>query len=156
MRVPDDADRDFTAGCLVVEDGKLLLMKHSKLGMWLQPGGHVEEAETLEETAIRETLEETGIQPEFHPDFVPDTSYEEKSFDLPRPFSVNLHQIRDGHWHYSMLYLATKKSEQDASHFHEHDGIEWFSRQELEELEKIPENVRRAGIEAVKYLLEDF
>ena len=37
-----------------------LLLKHIQ-GHWSFPKGHIEEGETLEETAIRETFEETGI-----------------------------------------------------------------------------------------------
>lgn len=54
----------FTASALVLtpdEDG-LLLVLHSKLGRWLQPGGHFEptDADPLA-AARREVLEETGL-----------------------------------------------------------------------------------------------
>lgn len=40
----------------------LLLVRHAKLGRWLQPGGHIEEADaSLERAARRELEEETGI-----------------------------------------------------------------------------------------------
>ncbi|MFB6294692.1 MAG: NUDIX hydrolase [Candidatus Nanohaloarchaea archaeon] len=148
-RLPEDADRDFTAGCLVVQGGDLLLMNHSKLGMWLQPGGHVEEDETPDETARRETREETGITPEFHPSLQPPQSQDD-SYNLPRPFRVNLHKIRDGHWHCSFLYLATVSKDGEPTHADEHDGIRWFSRHELlSEEYDIPENIRQAGVDAI-------
>ena len=37
-------------------------MYNKKLNKWLQPGGHIEGKEIPEETAIRETFEETGIK----------------------------------------------------------------------------------------------
>jgi 8-oxo-dGTP diphosphatase len=49
------------AGCLVVEDGALLVLKHrfgGKLGI---PGGAANEGETAQCTAHRETWEETGL-----------------------------------------------------------------------------------------------
>lgn len=50
--------------CLVVKEGKILLgMKKRGFGMgrWNGFGGKVEEGETIEEAAKRETLEECGI-----------------------------------------------------------------------------------------------
>ena len=41
---------------------ELLLIKHVVGGHWSFPKGHVEGTETEEETAVREIMEETGIQ----------------------------------------------------------------------------------------------
>lgn len=49
-----------SCGAIVVEDGKVLLVKHNA-GHWDFPKGHVEEGETEFETAIREVKEETNI-----------------------------------------------------------------------------------------------
>ena len=44
------------------KDGELLLLKsHKWPGKYVVPGGHVELGERLEETAIREAKEETGL-----------------------------------------------------------------------------------------------
>ncbi len=46
------------------EKGQILLMKRSKYpfkGKWVLPGGHSEEYEEVEKTAVREAKEETGI-----------------------------------------------------------------------------------------------
>jgi ADP-ribose pyrophosphatase YjhB (NUDIX family) len=55
------------AGCLVVEDGRVLLVRRGVepgLGQWGLPAGYAEAGERPEESAIRETLEETGLQVE--------------------------------------------------------------------------------------------
>lgn len=49
-----------SCGAIVIEDGKVLLVKHNA-GHWDFPKGHVEEGETEFETAIREVKEETNI-----------------------------------------------------------------------------------------------
>ncbi len=54
----------FTASAFVVspDGGSLLLIHHSKLDRWLQPGGHIEASDTsVEAAARREVLEETGV-----------------------------------------------------------------------------------------------
>lgn len=54
----------FTAsGFVVSPDGSsLLLIHHTKLDRWLQPGGHMEaEDSTVAAAARREVLEETGV-----------------------------------------------------------------------------------------------
>jgi 8-oxo-dGTP pyrophosphatase MutT (NUDIX family) len=50
------------AGCLVKRNGLLLAVKTVKSGKWDIPSGKPEAGETADQTAVRETLEETGIQ----------------------------------------------------------------------------------------------
>jgi ADP-ribose pyrophosphatase YjhB (NUDIX family) len=53
----------LTAAGVVITNakGQLLLFKRSESGVWSIPGGHMDIGESLEETAIRETFEETGL-----------------------------------------------------------------------------------------------
>lgn len=58
------ATREFTAGGMVwrkVGDQFQILMIQDRMGRWTIPKGHVEEGESLEETALREIGEETGL-----------------------------------------------------------------------------------------------
>ena len=48
------AGRHFTVAVFVVWEGKVLLHRHRKLGMWLPPGGHIEKVELPDEAAVRE------------------------------------------------------------------------------------------------------
>lgn len=52
-----------TCGTVVIDDsGRLLLIQHKALGLWLLPGGHLEaEDNGLTVAALRELEEETGI-----------------------------------------------------------------------------------------------
>ena len=57
----------LVAGCLVVDAGRVLLLKRGfepALGMWTFPGGFVEFAESAADAAARETLEEVGLRVE--------------------------------------------------------------------------------------------
>jgi len=49
------------ASVFVHKNGQLLLQKRKDNGCWAEPGGCTELAETVEETAIRELFEETGL-----------------------------------------------------------------------------------------------
>lgn len=54
----------FTASAFVLspDSTQLLLILHRKLGLWLQPGGHVEDSDaSMVAAATREVLEETGL-----------------------------------------------------------------------------------------------
>jgi 8-oxo-dGTP pyrophosphatase MutT (NUDIX family) len=41
---------------------QVLLLRHRKLGKWLQPGGHIERDESLIDAARRELTEESGLR----------------------------------------------------------------------------------------------
>lgn len=54
--------KHFTASALIIENKKVLLLFHKKLGVWLYPGGHIEDYENPEEALFREVKEETGLK----------------------------------------------------------------------------------------------
>ena len=70
----------------------VLLHRHRRLGIWLQPGGHVEPGEAPEVAALREALEETGTAVA-HP------------ADGPLVVHVDEHPGPDGHVHLDLRYL---------------------------------------------------
>ncbi|SFL81363.1 Nudix N-terminal [Paenibacillus sp. 1_12] len=52
-------------GALVIKDDKVLLVRRAQepgKGNWTNPGGYIEQLEPIEETVIREVLEECGVQ----------------------------------------------------------------------------------------------
>lgn len=58
--IPTGHDTTDSAGCVVFKDDSVLLVSFSKrVGF---PKGHVENGESMEETALRETYEETGVK----------------------------------------------------------------------------------------------
>ena len=58
--IPTGHDTTDSAGCVVFRGDEVLLVSFSKrIGF---PKGHIENGESMEETALRETFEETGIK----------------------------------------------------------------------------------------------
>ncbi|MGL5823803.1 MAG: NUDIX hydrolase [Nocardioides sp.] len=55
-----------SAAALVLRDNEILLTQRSDNGNWSMPGGAQDPGESLSHTAVRETLEETGITIRLH------------------------------------------------------------------------------------------
>ncbi len=60
-KMPDEI-RPSTNGAIFNEKGEILLQKRADNGYWGLPGGKVDIGESVEQGAIREVLEETGLQ----------------------------------------------------------------------------------------------
>ncbi len=116
-RDPNDIVR--AAGILLISEHpsrQFLLMRHRN--RWDLPKGHSEENESLLETALRETEEETGIAAEqirIDPGF---------QFDVEYPVTYKRHgdQIFTKRVRYFLGYLDTKP---DLS-ITEHESARWF------------------------------
>jgi len=148
-RVPPSADRDFTASCYIVKDDHVLLLHHGSLDYWLPPGGHVEDRETPDETALREVKEETGLTVDIIDDKTGDAP--DGSHNLPEPSIINLHKIRDGHWHCDFAYVAKPLPDQTIELEQKHHGIEWFDADELRGTDDIPDAVRQRALKALDH-----
>ena len=83
-----------TASAVVVSENgdKVALHLHKRLGMWLQPGGHIDKDESPADAAMREAEEETGL-PVRH----------ERVGGLL--FHVDVHPGPKGHTHHDVRYL---------------------------------------------------
>src|SRR4029078_5961938 len=99
--------RDFTVAVLVVRDQRILLHWHAKLVRWLPPGGHIEPDELPDEAALREVLEETGVEATLHGDQLNHVALVGQPKQLCRPAGVQVAEIRAGHEHIDLIYFAS-------------------------------------------------
>jgi 8-oxo-dGTP pyrophosphatase MutT (NUDIX family) len=120
----EEADPAHVTGSAVVVDGegRVLLHRHKRLGIWLQPGGHVDPGESAADAAIRETLEETGLEAA-HPD------------GAPRLVHIDVHEGPRGHLHLDVRYLLLADgSAALRPAAGESPDVAWFTRDEVDEV----------------------
>lgn len=125
--------REFTATTYIVQENAVLLIWHKKYGKWMPPGGHLLPHEAPHEAAIRETLEETGVEIELvSQDNIHLNTKEAKT--IPRPYLCLLEEIppyngQPAHEHIDMIFLGKPLSQ-----VIENEELQWFMREEIEEL----------------------
>lgn len=177
MKIAEPADIKTPRFCwtvvgMPVHQNKILMVKHKKLGIWLCPGGHMEEGELPHHAAERECFEETGVRTRavsaLNQPASTDTEY------LPSPRFANLHWIcqenydarlasnnptqphpstkwpRGCEQHFSFLYLLELVgSDQYTQNLQETDGIGWFTADEVRNLDTI-EGIREEVVMVLK------
>lgn len=144
-RHPDPFDRRIVEGHLTgsaiivaAAGDRVLMLHHLKLDRWLQPGGHGDPGETSgEQVALREALEETGIEHlALHP-------------AAPHPLDVDVHDIparsdEPAHEHLDLRYLVVApEGAKVAPAMAEMRDLRWFRWEELDALGPDP-GLRRA------------
>jgi ADP-ribose pyrophosphatase len=150
-----ETTRHFTATTYIVNDGATALHQHDRLGIRLPPGGHVERDELPHETAIRETVEETGLEPTLSSPTTAVTG--PNSRGIPEPNHLMLHDINThpdgsvGHQHIDHLYYASVPSQQVNPGPEEVsvDSWDWYTPEELRNAESLSEDVVDLGVEAI-------
>jgi 8-oxo-dGTP pyrophosphatase MutT (NUDIX family) len=107
----------------VVREGKVLLHWHRKLGMWLPPGGHIEEDELPDEAALREVREETGLTVRLVGERREDIT---DPVQLYRPAGVQLEDIGPGHQHIDLIYFAEPAGPAEIRDEFADDRVGWY------------------------------
>ena len=117
---------------------RCLLAHHRKLDRWLQLGGHADGQWCVEEVALREAREESGL-----------AAFEILPIDGALiPFDVDVHQIpprydahgslaEDAHEHHDIRFLLIARSDEAPCPSDESHDVAWFTPDEI--LERINE-----------------
>ncbi len=147
--------RHFTATCYVVCDGATALHDHKRLDMWLPPGGHLDRDELPHRSALRETREETGLDPELVADPESITSPTVRSLPQPRHVQladINRHDGAVGHQHVDLVYYARADSREidPAEGEVPAEDWRWFSRSDLHAADHLEPDTVEIGLQAIE------
>jgi len=116
----------LTGSSLVFEPSsrQILMLFHSKLQKWLQPGGHADGDGDLARVALREAIEETGIS---------DLRVFDEVVDL------DIHEVdppkEDRHEHYDVRFLVVAPEGAIPKGNHESQELRWINVEDLHLLE---------------------
>lgn len=103
-----------TGSAIVVGPRGTVLHRHKLLGLWLQPGGHVDAGEEPPEAALREAAEETGLAVR-HPGGGPTLVH------------VDVHPGPRGHTHLDLRYLLEADDADPTPGEGESQDVRWFA-----------------------------
>ena len=114
----------------VVHRGRVLLLFHAKLGLWLPPGGHIEHGELPDEAAVREVEEETGVRCRLVGEVGVEVEYPQQ---LIRPFGIQVEDIRPGVQHIDLVYFAVPEEDgwAIAEEYVKRERVGWYAPSEL-------------------------
>lgn len=102
-----------TGSAVVIGRRGVVLIRHKRLGIWLQPGGHVDPGEAPWDGARREAHEETGLDVEF-------------AGGSPQLVHVDVHAGGRGHTHLDLRYLVQADDVDPRPPEGESQEIAWF------------------------------
>lgn len=133
--------RHFVASAYIVDQGRVLLVHHRKIGLWLPAGGHLEEGEEPSEAALREVREETGLHVRILGGVPPDVGGKGVRV-LPTPHHIQIERIEEGpHEHIDLVYACKVVSGRVRKNLESLD-VRWFTPEEIDNSTLMDRNVR--------------
>lgn len=136
--------REFLSTVYVVDDDKVLMTWNKKMQNWIPVGGHIEQNELPCDSVIREAKEESGLDIEL-------VSLDESiTANLIQPMHVHLDHVKEDHKHINMIYFGVVKGGSLFSESDEQTALKWFSKEEIEKTNLIP-NVKEWALKALGF-----
>jgi 8-oxo-dGTP pyrophosphatase MutT (NUDIX family) len=103
-----------TASGIVVGPRGTVLHLHKRLGIWMQPGGHIDAGEAPATAARREATEELGLAVK-HPE------------SGPQLIHIDVHEAALGHTHLDLRYLLIGRDDDPHPPPDESPDARWYS-----------------------------
>jgi 8-oxo-dGTP pyrophosphatase MutT (NUDIX family) len=137
----------ITTSAFIVDPdtAEMLLLRHKSLNRWLQPGGHVEGSDvSLNESALREAMEETGIAAD-QLLYLPIHDIADVPFDIDSHYiPANPRKSEEGHYHHDWRYVfGFTGSREHSYNKNEATGMKWVSFSDLADDETFGLMVRK-------------
>ena len=144
---------DFTVEVFIVYRNKVLLRMHDKHKIWLSVGGHIELHEDPQEAAIREVMEEVGLDIKID-DRLKGQREEDETIELIPPYYLNKNRITETHSHITFVYFATAKTDKliEATNNEKSEECRWFTKDEIDSNIEILPNIKFYALEALRIL----
>lgn len=134
--------RAFSVAVYARRAGRVLVIRHVRLGTWLPVGGELEPGETPLEAAVRELHEETGLEGAFSP------LAGAADGEPPGFLGYEEHVAGTKGLHMNFVFVADVTEAAEVAPNHEFDAWRWVDGAELEALPS-PTNVRQFGYRAL-------
>lgn len=133
----------MTASAFIVTPDfeEILLMHHKKLDRWMQLGGHADSHTRLDEVALKEAFEESGLMG--------------LTFYQKTPFDIDIHQIPEwknipSHKHFDVRFLFIAQEKGPLIHSDESHDMKWISLDRVLDYTNEPSILR--PLEKIKHL----
>src|SRR3954471_9348299 len=122
------------AWILSTDRRRSLLPHHRKLGRWLQLGGHADGQWHVEEVALREAREESGLNAF---DFIPIDGvvmpFDVDVHDIPARYDASGQIIEDAHEHHDIRYLLVARTDEELQVSDESHDLAWCTPEQIRE-----------------------
>ena len=110
-----DFKKEKSCGCIIINNGKVLLVYQKNGNFWGFPKGHMENGETEIETALREVKEEVGL---------------DVDIDAEKRYTLN-YNIKNEIDKTTVLYIAKTKNDQFVIQENEIENAKWCDFEEV-------------------------
>lgn len=144
-------NKTLTSTVYIINNDRVLLHMHKKYNTWFPVGGHIEADELPHEAAIREAMEESGLN-------ISLICNNNDSFSIglveriPNPIAIYREGIGSDEEFLDFIYVGIADSDTLNPRINESNTFRWFSMKELQNKdEKIKIHIRNTAIRCLLY-----